>query len=130
MTDVLRYSSLTTVRSGIHAEMATAGMRTPDRSKVNPISPGGADGSGGGAGDGGTWSKQPPCSSKVTRRSVLNAFDPFGEPDDRTASYTLASSASPPNSDEGGSTAMPWNRASQAGCMSLWPCSMLGSMKA
>ena len=56
MTDVLRYSWLTTVRSGIHAEMAMAGTRTPDRSKVKSIWPSGADGPGGGAGGGGTWS--------------------------------------------------------------------------
>ena len=37
ITEVLRYSSLMTVRSGIHAEMAMAGTRTPDRSNVKPI---------------------------------------------------------------------------------------------
>jgi hypothetical protein len=56
MTEVLRYSSLTTVRSGIHGEMAMAGMRTPERSKRKPHWPAGAAGSGGGAGGGGTWS--------------------------------------------------------------------------
>src|ERR1022692_2012285 len=43
MTDVLRYSWGTTVRSGIHAEMAIAGTRTPERSKVKSIWPTGAD---------------------------------------------------------------------------------------
>jgi hypothetical protein len=38
------------------AEMASIGMRTPDRSKRKPICPGGAAGSGGGALGGGTWS--------------------------------------------------------------------------
>src|ERR1035441_8861855 len=56
ITDVWRYSSLTTVRSGIHAEIAIAGTRTPDRSNVKPIWPADADGSGGAAGGGTTWS--------------------------------------------------------------------------
>ena len=34
-----------TVRSGIHGEMAMAGTRMPDRSKVNPYWPAGPDGS-------------------------------------------------------------------------------------
>ena len=85
ITDVLRYSEFTTVRSGAHAEIAIAGTRTPDRSNVNPFSPEGAAGSAGGAGGGGTWSKQPPCSSKLTINNVLKAFDPLADEDDRTA---------------------------------------------
>ena len=41
MTDVWRNSSPTTVFSGIHAETAIAGTRTPDRSNENPHLTGG-----------------------------------------------------------------------------------------
>src|ERR1700722_19278733 len=51
---VCRYSSFTTVRSGIQADTAIAGTRTPERLNVKPIWPAGAAGSGGGAGGGGT----------------------------------------------------------------------------
>lgn len=37
MTDVLRYSWFTTVRRSTHAEIAMVGIRTPARSKRNPI---------------------------------------------------------------------------------------------
>ena len=56
MIEVWRYSSVTTVCSGIQAEMARAGTRTPERSKRKPSWLGGAEGSGGATGGGGTWS--------------------------------------------------------------------------
>ena len=37
ITEVWRYSSLTTVREGIHAEIAMAGSRWPNRLNMNPI---------------------------------------------------------------------------------------------
>jgi hypothetical protein len=52
ITEVLRYWSFTTVRSGIQAEIAIAGTRTPDRSKRKLSWPAAAWGSGGGAGGG------------------------------------------------------------------------------
>jgi len=70
-TEVLRNSSLTTVRSGIHGEIAIAGIRTPERSNAKSICPRGAPGSGGGAAGGGTWSYVPPCLSKFTISTVL-----------------------------------------------------------
>ena len=54
INEVCRYSSVITRRCGIHAEIAMAGTRTPERSNVKPICPGGAPASGGGAGGGGT----------------------------------------------------------------------------
>ena len=54
-SDVERYSSVTIVRSGIQAEIATVGIRTPERSKLKPNWPG-PDPSGGTAAGGGTWS--------------------------------------------------------------------------
>ena len=56
ISEVARYSSVTTVRSGIQAEIASVGMRTPERLKVKPNCPAGAAGSGGAAGGGATWS--------------------------------------------------------------------------
>jgi hypothetical protein len=53
MSEVLRNSWVTTVFGSIQAEIATAGMRTPDRSKRNPCSHRG-ESPGGGAAGGGT----------------------------------------------------------------------------
>ena len=49
MTDVLRYWLVTTVWSGIQAEIAMAGTRTPDLSKPKFSWPGAEAGCGGGA---------------------------------------------------------------------------------
>src|ERR1700761_786511 len=54
ISEVCRYSSLYTDPGSTHGETMTAGTRYPERSKVKPNSPGGADGSGGGTGPGGT----------------------------------------------------------------------------
>jgi hypothetical protein len=56
ISEVWRYSSLYTDRGATHGDTMTAGTRYPERSKVNPHSPGGADASGGATGPGGTWS--------------------------------------------------------------------------
>src|SRR5215831_17104289 len=52
--EVWRYSSLYTDPGSTHGDTMTAGTRYPERSKVKPNSPGGADVSGGGTGPGGT----------------------------------------------------------------------------
>jgi hypothetical protein len=55
-SEVARYSSVITVRSGIQAEIPRVGIRTPDRLNVKPIWPGAPLASGGTAAGGGTWS--------------------------------------------------------------------------
>jgi hypothetical protein len=52
--EVWRYSSLYTDPGSTHGDTMTAGTRYPERSKVKPNSPAGADGSGGGTGPGRT----------------------------------------------------------------------------
>ena len=52
--EVCRYSWLYTDPGSTHGETMMAGTRYPERSKVKPNSPGGAAGSGGGTGPGGT----------------------------------------------------------------------------
>ncbi len=56
ISEVWRYSSLCTDPDSTHGDTMMAGTRYPERSKVKPHSPGGAAGSGGGTGPGGTWS--------------------------------------------------------------------------
>jgi hypothetical protein len=54
MTEVLLYSSVTTVCAGIQAEIAIAGTRTPERSKPKLHCRKAAVGSGAGTSGGGT----------------------------------------------------------------------------
>jgi hypothetical protein len=105
-------SGLATVPASIHGDTSTVGTRTPKRLKRKPNWPGApgtlpsaltvASGATAPPG-GGTWSKQPPCSSYVITSSVLSHA---GE--DETASYTSAISLSP-------------GRTSAFGCWSFWP---------
>ena len=53
---------------GIHGDTTTAGTRTPSRSNAKSCP--GCGGLGGTTAGGGTWSKQPPCSSKVITSRV------------------------------------------------------------
>ena len=69
----------TIVPAPVYALIAIVGTRTPSRSKKKSISPAGWSFSGVFAPGGRTWSKQPPCSSKVASNIVLSAFEPCVE---------------------------------------------------